>query len=86
MAEQLKSVGVFTTDRDLVVRSWDPWLAEATGIPESAAVGQALGALVPDAEERGLLPRVRRVVDSATVEVFAPAFHKYLIPCKPREP
>jgi HEAT repeat protein len=81
-----KSVGVFTTDRALVVQSWDPWIAEATGIPESAAVGQALSRLYPDLGSRGLLARLRRVADGAGVEVLAPAFHKYLLPCVPRDP
>ena len=80
-----KSVGVFTTDRTLVVQSWDPWIAEATGIPESAAVGQALSRLYPDLGARGLLSRLRRVADGAGVEVLAPAFHKYLLPCVPRD-
>ena len=81
-----KSVGVFTTDRALVVQSWDPWIAEATGIAESAAVGQALSRLYPDLAARGLLARLRRVADGAGVEVLAPAFHKYLLPCVPRDP
>lgn len=81
-----KSVGVFTTDRALVVQSWDPWIAEATGIGEAAAVGQALSRLYPDLAVRGLLTRLRRVADGAGVEVLAPAFHKYLLPCPPRDP
>jgi HEAT repeat protein len=80
-----KSVGVFTTDRALVVQSWDPWIADATGVPESAAVGQGLSRLYPDLATRGLLSRLRRVADGAGVEVLAPAFHKYLLPCAPRD-
>jgi HEAT repeat protein len=80
-----KSVGVFTTDRSLVVQSWDLWIAEATGVPESAAVGQGLSHLYPDLAARGLLTRLRRVADGAGVEVLAPAFHKYLLPCVPRD-
>lgn len=78
------SVGVFTTDRDLVVRSWDPWLAEATGVPATAAVGQSLAALFPDIADRGLLARLKRVATDGVVDVLAPAFHRYLIPCVPR--
>src|SRR5687768_1142243 len=78
--------GVLTTDRELVVRSWDAWLAEATGIAAEVALGRALGSLFPEVEERGLLRRLRRVADEGTVEMLAPAFHRYLIPCAPREP
>lgn len=79
-------VGVFTTDVDLVVQSWDTWMADATGLSESAACGEPLTRLVPDIAQRGLLSRLRRVADGAGVEVLAPAFHKYLIPCPPRDP
>jgi HEAT repeat protein len=78
------AVGVLTTDRELVVRSWDAWLEDATGIPAEAVLGQPLSSLFPDVEARGLLPRLRRVADDGAVEVLAPAFHQYLIPCPPR--
>lgn len=81
-----KSVGVLTTDHQLIVRSWDSWLAEATGTPAASACGRPLGELCPEVRERGFLPRLRRVVVEGTVEVLAPAFHHYLIACAPREP
>jgi HEAT repeat protein len=80
-----KSVGVFTTDRSLVVQSWDPWIADATGIPESAAYGQSIAHLFPELAERGHLARLRRVADGIGVEVLAPALHKYFLPCVPRD-
>lgn len=58
----------------------------ATGLAEFAACGQPLGRLFPELERRGLLGRLRRVAEGAGIEVLAPAFHKYLIPCPPREP
>ena len=60
-------------------------MAAATGIPEFVASGQALASLFPELAERGMLARLRRVADGAGVEVLAPAFHKYFIPCRPRE-
>jgi len=80
------AVGVFTTDRALVVRSWDAWVADATGVAEGDATGRALAELYPELEARGLLPRLQRVVESGVVELLAPAFHEYLIPCPPRAP
>ncbi|HEX2204321.1 MAG TPA: HEAT repeat domain-containing protein, partial [Longimicrobium sp.] len=77
---------MLTTDRELVVRSWDAWLEEATGIPAAAALGRPLAELFPDVEARGLAARLRRVAEEGTVEVLAPAFHQYLIPCPPRGP
>src|SRR5215210_6980139 len=84
MNPRVGEAGVLTTDRELVVRSWDGWLEDATGIPAEAALGQPLAGLFPDVEARGLLPRLRRVADEGAVEVLAPAFHQYLIPCPPR--
>ena len=60
-------------------------MAVATGIPEFVASGQSLASLFPELAERGMLARLRRVADGAGVEVLAPAFHKYFIPCQPRE-
>ena len=60
-------------------------MAAATGIPEFVASGQSLASLFPELAERGMLARLRRVADGAGVEVLAPAFHKYFIPCRPRE-
>lgn len=80
-----RSVGVFTIDRALVVQSWDAWMAAATGIPEAAACGQPIAHLYPELATRGLLARLRRVADGMGVEVLAPAFHKYLLPCSPRD-
>src|SRR4051812_46567181 len=78
--------GVFTTDRELVVRSWDGWMAAATGIPAEAACGRPLAALFPEVEARGFVPRLRRVADEGATQVLAPAFHHYLVPCAPLEP
>lgn len=73
-------------DRDLIVRSWDGWLGDVTGVAESDANGRYLADLFPDVETRGFIARLRRVVESGAVEVLAPAFHQYLIPCPPRTP
>ncbi|MDT5156191.1 MAG: hypothetical protein QOH51_548 [Acidobacteriota bacterium] len=75
------SIGVFTTDASLVIQIWDGALARLTGIPADAACGKLLVALLPNLEESRLLARFQRVLDEGTVEVLAPAFHHYLIPC-----
>jgi HEAT repeat protein len=82
----MTQIGVFTTDTDLVVRVWDATLAQLTGISEKSALGRDLTALLPDLEERGLLKRFERSLDDGVVEVLAPAFHHYLIPCGPVNP
>jgi HEAT repeat protein len=80
------SIGVFTTDASLVIQIWDAALARLTGIPADAALGRPLAELLPHLEEARLLARFRRVLDEGVVEVLAPAFHRYLIPCPPSAP
>jgi HEAT repeat protein len=86
MSSVKPTIGIFTTDKHLVIRSWDSWLAEASGIPVETARGQALPALFPELESRGLLARFERVLTEGIVEVLAPAFHHYFFPCAPAEP
>src|ERR1051325_1269075 len=82
----MTQVGVFTTDTQLVIRVWDATLARLTGISEESASRQALIAVLPDLEERGLLKRFQRSLNDGVVEVLATAFHHYLIPCAPVTP
>jgi len=81
-----QSIGIFTTDKDLVIRSWDASLERQTGIGADAAIGQPLTQLVPDLKSRGLFARFERVLAEGVVELLAPAFHHYLIPCAPQSP
>lgn len=83
MTSTQPSIGVFTTDTDLVIQVWDAALARLTGISEESALGQPVTALLPDLEQRGLLKRFHRSLQDGVVEVLAPAFHHYLIPCAP---
>ena len=49
-------------------------------------MGRPLTALLPDLEKRGWLKRFKRSLNDGVVEVLAPAFHHYLIPCAPVTP
>ena len=81
-----RRIGVFTTDLDLVVRSWDAALELMTGIAAGDACGRRLEALVPDLAERISPELFREPLVSGSAQVLAPALHKYLIPCAPIEP
>jgi HEAT repeat protein len=81
-----QKVGIFTTDANLRIRSWDGWLSRATGIDPEKARGQALVALFPELESRGMIARFERVLAQGIIEILAPTFHRYLIPCAPSEP
>ena len=79
-------LGILTVDADLVIRMWDNWLAACSGIAAADAIGRPLAGVVPDLAARGLLERFTQVLRTGEVQVLAPAFHHYLIPCPPRHP
>jgi HEAT repeat protein len=79
-------VGIFITDAKLLIRSWDSWMASATGVSAESAIGAELVSLFPELETRGLLARFERVLVTGVVEVLAPTFHHYLIACAPVAP
>jgi HEAT repeat protein len=81
MTAERPPIGIFTTDERLVVRAWDPWIADATRIKAEDAVNRPLIELVPDLDARGLLSVFENVLAHGMVEVLAPALHHYLIAC-----
>ena len=80
----LGDVGVATTDRDLVIRSWDDWLVRATSISRDDAVGRHLSAIIPAFEERDLRARFEATLQSGAVQIFSSRLHHPLLPCPPR--
>ena len=84
--EHPAQVGILIVDATLTIRTWDAWLASATGIAANEASGRPLAAVVPDIAARGFLARFEQVLATGEVQVLAPAFHHYLVPCPPRAP
>ncbi|MCT7957425.1 HEAT repeat domain-containing protein [Laspinema palackyanum] len=80
------TISIFTTDTNLIVRTWDPRLAQMTGLSGETAVGLHLTTLAPDFLSRGFATRFERVLSEGVVETLAPALHHYLIPCPPLVP
>jgi len=81
-----RTLGLFTADTNLVIRTWDAFLVEVTGIRPEDALGRPVSLVLPELEASGLLPVLLRVVHDGTVEVLAPALHRYLIACRPSDP
>ncbi len=86
MSSSNAAISIFTTDHQLIVRSWDDWLSKATGVNADEACGKELTALVPDLEARGLLKLFQQVLSEGTIETIAPTVDRYLIPCPPLTP
>ena len=76
--------GVFTTDTSLRVRSWNSWLAAATGLPAANAIGQPLLELFPSLVERGLDQAYREAL-SGQVMMLSHSLHRFILPSAPRE-
>ena len=79
-------VGVFTTDSELRIKVWDNALARFTGVSADNARGKLIQELFTEIETRGLHKKLENALRDGTVEVLAPAFHRYLIPCPPQTP
>ncbi len=71
--------GVFTTDENLVIRSWNQWLAMHSGRAPSTVIGRGLLEIFPEIGTRKLERHYRRAL-SGEVSVLSSALHKYLIP------
>ena len=75
----LAQQGIFTTDRDLVIRSWNRWLEDNTGHLASAVVGRRLFDALPDLEARGFGGYYEGAM-SGQLKVLAHALHRYIVP------
>ncbi len=51
--DELAAQGIFTTDTGLVVRSWNRWLEQHTGLARADVVGRPLFEVCPDLVTRG---------------------------------
>jgi HEAT repeat protein len=78
-------LGVFTTDQRLVVRTWDSWMGEATGVAAVRALNRPVVEVISDISPTGLAI-MEDVLSRGTVEVMATALHHYLFPCAPLAP
>jgi HEAT repeat protein len=78
--------GIFTTDAQLVVRTWDLWLEQVTSRSASQVCGKLLTQVFPEIEARGLDAAFTRALEQGVVELISPALHGYLISCRPQEP
>jgi len=83
---QSPGLGVVTIDRALTVQSWNQWLATATGLTEADARGRSLLSVVPSDRADAVRALLGEVLSTGATRVLAPAFHRYLIACPPREP
>ena len=77
------TLGVVTTDRHLAIRGWNEWVADATGLPEADVAGRPLLDFVAPERAEFYRDLLTEIVESGSARVLAPAFHHYLIKCRP---
>jgi PAS domain S-box-containing protein len=72
--------GLFTTDRELRVRTWNAWLSNATGLQPEAVLGELLTDIMPSLVERGLDTSYHDALTGQS-KVLSHTLHRYLLPC-----
>ncbi|HEY9704447.1 MAG TPA: hypothetical protein V6C58_18505, partial [Allocoleopsis sp.] len=82
----MNNISIFTTDTNLIIKSWGNWLETITGKTTKNVCGQNLLTIIPEIETRGLLHYFQEVITEGTVKILSPTFHHYLIPCPPITP
>jgi len=76
---ELLELGVFTLDRDFVVRGWNGWLANASGLDAAALIGKSLFEHYPELRETRAAEALQRALAGATT-VWAHRFHRFFLP------
>jgi len=77
--DELANQGVFATDVDLVVCSWNRWLEQHTARPAASVIGRKLFEVYPELAERGF-DRHYRAALAGEASVLSQRFHKYFLP------
>lgn len=78
-----QTVGIFTTDEQIVVRSWDAWLANVTGMTANVVRGSRLFELFPEIALQEIDALFQTVLTQGTVKQLDSLTYPYLIPCAP---
>ena len=78
---ELSNQGIFTTDASLVIRSWNKYLEEHSGLPAADVVGRGLLDVFPDLAVRGLDAHFRAALEGEA-RILSHRFHRYLIPAR----
>jgi PAS domain S-box-containing protein len=71
--------GIFTTDRELVIRGWNEWLTSHSALSADEVVGRRLVDVFPDLAERRLDEHFQRAL-RGEISVLSTALHRYLLP------
>ncbi len=77
--QQLAPHGIFTTDTELRIRTWNNWLEIHSGLSASKVCGKLLVEVFPELLTRNLEKQFHRALEGQ-VSVLSTALHRYLLP------
>jgi PAS domain S-box-containing protein len=73
--------GLFTTDCDFIIRSWNHWLESATALNAEDVIGRPLFEVVPSLVERGVDQYYREAATGLS-KILSHTLHRHLLPSK----
>src|SRR4051812_23472868 len=79
------SHGIFTTDAQLLVTSWNPWMEKHSGLSARQANGHSLLEVIPTLSERHLNQYFNDALNGEA-KMVSRALHGYLFPAPPDLP
>jgi signal transduction histidine kinase len=80
--QEIAPYGIFTTDCELRIRSWNRWLVSHSGLTAEHVIGRLLTDLFPEVHSRRLDEHFRRAL-RGEVSMLSTALHKHLLPFEP---
>ena len=78
----LNHQGIFVTDADLRITTWNRWMEVQSGRSAADATGRSLFDLVPDLTRRGVDQYYRSAL-GGQISVVSYGLHRYVIPLRP---
>lgn len=80
--EEIAPYGIFTTDAELKIRSWNRWLVNHSGMSARDVIGRSLFEVFPDVRTRRLDEHFHRAL-GGEIALLSTALHRYLLPLAP---
>jgi PAS domain S-box-containing protein len=78
----LSDLGIFTTDNDLKIQSWNHWLETYSGYAAKEVIGKHLLEIYPEIEQRGLDQFYQQALEGQVL-ILSQKLHHYLLPMYP---
>ncbi len=79
--DKIADQGIFATDTELIIRSWNLWLERQTGKLSKEMIGKKLFEVYPELSVKNMSTYYMEAL-KGQVTVLSQRFHKYLIPIK----